>query len=266
MNSDPNPVATDPNGDLIARADERLAHAYDQIARADEQIARVTQRLTQLEDGTMRKPSAVRHRRPSGGRPGLRAFAGLLLAAVIFLAAFVWQSSYDDAARLTIARWAPQLLSTSSSQPANGLSMRPNSSAAQLVAAEPAPAKPSASAPSQDVVATAAPLSPELAQTLQTMARDLANVQQGIEQIRARQDQMASDNARVIEQLRTSQEQMARDNAKTAEQLKAMASFTAKVSKQGLQPTTPTPPSRTTATPARQVVPPRPTPQARVQP
>jgi hypothetical protein len=268
MNSTPNPAATDPNDDLVARADERLAHAYDQIARADEQIARVTQRLSQLEDGTMRKPSAVSDRRPSRGRPGLRGFAGLLLAACIFLAAFVWQSSYDDAARLTIARWAPRLLSTSASPSLGnpGLSAQSGSSSAQLAAAEPAPARSPAPAVPQDVVATTAPLSPELAQTLQTMARDLAIMQRGIEQLKAGQEQIASDNARAIEQLKAGQDQMARDNAKAAEQLKAMASFTARVSKPGLQPTTPTPPARTIAAPARQPVPPRPSPQARVQP
>src|SRR6185369_10685605 len=59
MNSMPNPTATDPNDDLVARADKRLAHAYEQIARADEQLARVTENLSNLDRGAARKPAAV---------------------------------------------------------------------------------------------------------------------------------------------------------------------------------------------------------------
>jgi hypothetical protein len=252
------PTATDPDDELVARADKRLAHAYEQIAQADEQLVRVTENLSKLNRGAAQ---------PSRGRPARRGLAGFLLAACIFLAAFVWQSSRGDAARLMIARWVPQLVSTSP-QPLNdpASAAQATSSAPRLLAAEPTTPTVLAQAAPQDVAPTATPLPPELAQTLQTMARDLANLQRGIEQLRSDQEQIASDNARAVEQLKAGQEQMARDNAKAAEQLKAMASFTARVSKQNLQPTPSAAPPRTNATATRQPVSTRPPPQARVQP
>ena len=95
MNSTPNPQPTEPDDVLVARADERLAHAYEQIARADEQLAHVTEQLLDRD--------AARH--ASRGGPALRGLIGLLLAACIFGAAFVSQSSYGgDVAQLIIAQ------------------------------------------------------------------------------------------------------------------------------------------------------------------
>ena len=51
--------------------------------------------------------------RRSLGRRAVRAFAGFLLAACIGGARVAWQS-YGDAAKQIIARWAPQLVLTSS--------------------------------------------------------------------------------------------------------------------------------------------------------
>ena len=41
--------------ELVARADERLAHAYAQIASADEQLARVNEQMSRMEDDAARK-------------------------------------------------------------------------------------------------------------------------------------------------------------------------------------------------------------------
>jgi hypothetical protein len=243
MNSAPNREAIDPNDVLVARADERLAHAYEQIARADEQLARVTEQLSNLEHDTPRHPSVVLGRGPSRGRPALRGLIALLLAACIIVAAFVSQSSYGDAAKLTIARWAPQLILTSSLPLENpGLPAQPSPSTVQVAAAEPVPPQPTPSAQtaSQGVASTAAPVSPELAQLLQTMARDLANVEQGVKQLKASQEQMASDNAKAVEQLKASQEQMTR--------------LIAKASEQNLRPKTSAPAPRPIATPTRKPV------------
>ena len=49
MNSTTDPKANEPDDVLVARADERLVHAYDQIARADEQLARLNEQLSKLE-------------------------------------------------------------------------------------------------------------------------------------------------------------------------------------------------------------------------
>jgi hypothetical protein len=251
MSSTPNPKAIEPNDVLIAHADERLAHAYGQIARADEQLARVTEQLSKLEHDAARHPSAVPGRAHSRGWPALRGLVGLLLAASIFLAAFVSQSSYGDAARLTVARWVPQLNLASLLPLEKGLPAQPSPSTVQVAAAEPVlPAQ----AARQDVVPTAGPVSPELAQLLETMARDLTNVEQGIEQLKTSQQQMAIDNSKTVEQLKANQEQMTR--------------LIAKASEQNLGPKTsaPLPLPRPTATPARKPMPTTlPSPQARAR-
>ena len=93
MNSTPSPKASEPDDVLVARADERLAHAYAEIARADEQLARINEQLSKLDRDATRHPSAVLSRRPPRGR--LRGLVGLLLAACIFGAAFVSNSKND---------------------------------------------------------------------------------------------------------------------------------------------------------------------------
>ena len=181
----------------------------------------------------------------------LRGLIGLLLAACIFAAAFVSQSTYGDAAKPIIARWAPQLILTSSSWE---LPAQPSRSAVEVAAAEPAAPQPTPSAPGtpQDVVPPAAPVPPELAQLLETMARDLANVEQGIERLKASQEQMAVDNAKAVEQFKASQEQMTR--------------LIAKASEQDRRPKTSAPPPRPIAAPTRNPKPTLASPQARAQP
>jgi hypothetical protein len=236
MNSMPSPEAIEPNDVLIAHADEQLARVNDQLSKLDHDAAG--------------SPSAVPGRLPSRGRPMLRGLIALLLAACIFVAAFVSQSSYGDAAKPIIARWAPQLISTSSpplEKP--GLPAQPSPSGVQVAAAELVSPVPSARAAPQDVAPTGAPVPPELAQSLQTMAHELASVEQGIKQLKASQEQMAADNANAVEQLRESQEQMTR--------------LIAKASEQYLRPKTSAPPSRLIATPTRKPVSTLRSPQAR---
>ena len=263
MHSTLNPK-TDPQSVLVARVDEELAHTYEQIAQADEQIARAEEQLSKLEQDVARNPSdrprtrtntlrpAVLGNRPSPGGRAIRGFIGLLLAACVGVAAFVSQSSYGDAARQIVAKWAPQLVSTSSLPLANpGRSAQPDPPTARVVAAQTASpqAAPPAQTASQDVAPTVAPVSSELAQLLQTMARDLANVEQGIEQLKASQEQMVRDNAKTVEQLKASQEQMTR--------------LIAKASEQNLRPKTSAPPPRPIATPTRKLVPTLPSQQTR---
>lgn len=212
-----------PDADLSARADERLAHAYEQIARADEELTRVTEKLSRMEKGAGRGPSMAYSPRPSRGRPALRGVIAFVLAAGIGAAAFASHSSYGEAARQTIAPWVPSYVSASwLSAPKPQEPAQPSSSAVQLAAAgttllQPAPV---AQTPAQDVPpasdAAPAPSSADLAQMLQTMAHDIATVEQGIEQLKANQAQMAADNARAIEELRASQEQLTRVATRTA--------------------------------------------------
>lgn len=255
MNSTQKPKTTEPNDVLAALADQRLAHAYGQIAQADEQLARVNEQLSKLEHDAPRHPWAAPRRRPSHGRPALRGLIGLLLAACIFVAAYVSHSSYGGAAKLMIGRWVPQLILTSSlplEKPAPPAQLSP--SAVQVAAAESVAPQPTPSAPAapQDGAPTAAPMSPELTQLLQTMARDLARVEQVVEQLKASQEQIASDNAKAVEQLKASQEQMTR--------------LIARASEQNLRPKTPAPVPRPMATSTHKPAATLPSSQARAHP
>jgi hypothetical protein len=244
MNSAPKLKATGSNNGLVALADEQLAHAYEQITRADEQLGRVNEQLSKLEHDAARDPSAVLGRRPSRGGQAQRGFIGLLLAACIFVAAFVSQSSYGDATRPIIARWVPQLIPTSSLPPEKpGLPAQLSQNTVQAAAAESVPPQstPSAQAGPQDVAPTAVPVPPELAQVIQTMAQDIARLEQGVEQLKAGQAQMASDNAKAVEQLKASQEQITR--------------LIARINEQNMRPKTSTSPASPIAPPARKRAP-----------
>jgi hypothetical protein len=124
MNSTPIPKATEPHNAEIARADEQLAHAHEQIVRADKDLARLSEQLAKMEREAAHPPWAGPGPQspPTGPqspprRPALRALVGLPLAACIVVAALVLQSSYGGGAKLVVARWAPQLVSTPSLSP-----------------------------------------------------------------------------------------------------------------------------------------------------
>ena len=208
--------------ELVARADERLAHAYEQIARADEQLARLNEQIFKLDRDAARRSSDPKRavkgllHRPSRGRPALRGFIGLLLTAGICTAAFAWQS-YGETVRPMISRWAPQLASSLPSETPK-LAAQQSPPAVQVAAADAALSQLSPPAQTVPQDAAAAPIPPEVTQSLQTMARDLANVQQEIEQLKASQDELARENAGIAEQLKASQEQMARAISSASEQ------------------------------------------------
>jgi hypothetical protein len=239
MNS--TPKATEPQDALIARADERLAHAYQQIARADEELTRVSEQVAKMErEAAHPRPAepgpqspnsagsapqspdlAKSGPQPPPGRPALRAFVGLLLAAGIVVAALVLQSSYGGEAKMVVARWAPQFVSTPSLPPENPpLPAQPAPSTVKVAAAEAAPpqATPLAQTTSQDAAPVAGAALPDRTQLLETMARDIANVERSIEQLRASQQQIASDNSKAIEELKASQEEIKRVLARVSEQ------------------------------------------------
>src|SRR5258705_9292374 len=203
MHSTMDPIQTNPFNVLVARADEELAHAYERITRAAEEALRAEEQLSKLERDAARHPSdhpqtrmntlrpAVPGNQPSLGGRAVRAFTALMLAACIGVAAIAWQSPYGDPAKQIIARWAPQLVLTSSLPLENpGLPAQPGPPAIQEAAAKaapPQPVPPAQTAP-EDVAPPVAALSPELTQLLQSMARDLATQGQAIEQLKASQD------------------------------------------------------------------------------
>jgi hypothetical protein len=221
MNSTPPPKAIEPHNAVIARADEQLAHAHEQIVRADEELTRLSEQLAKMERDAARPPSAGPGPQSPPRRPALRTLVGLPLAACIVVAGLVLQSSYGGGAKLVVARWAPQLVSTPSLPPENApLPAQPAPSIVQTAAAEAAPpqATPLAQTAPQDVAPTATAALPDHTQLLQTMARDLANVERNIEQLKASQQQIASENSKAIEALKASQEEIKRVLARVSEQ------------------------------------------------
>ena len=204
---DAGPGLSTPDIELVARADKRLAHAYEQIASADEQLARINAQISRMEHDAARKNAVNKPRRPSRGRPVLRGFIGLLLAAIICFAAFASQS-YGETARLMISRWAPQLASSLPSTTPELAAQQ--SRTVQVAAADAAISQLSPPAQTVPQDAAPAPIPPEVTQSLQTMARDLASVQQEVERLKASQEELARENARTAEQLKASQEQIAR--------------------------------------------------------
>src|SRR5262245_27251016 len=213
-----NPTLSRQEKDLVARADERLAHAYEQIARADEELTRFNEQISRLE-----KKSVNRLHQPSRGRPILRGLIGLLLAAGIFTAALAWHS-YGETVRPMISRWAPQLAAASSlpaETPKLVAEQSPPSEsqpAVRVAAADAAVSQLPAPAQTAPQDAAAAAIAAEQTQLLQTMARDLASVQQEIEQLKASQAELARESAKAAEQLKANQEQLARVIASTSEQ------------------------------------------------
>jgi hypothetical protein len=221
MNSTPTPKEIEPHDALIARTDERLAHVHEQLARADEQLARVTEQLAKMERDAALAPSAGPSPESTPKRLGLRARVGLPLAAFIVVAALVLQSSFSGRAKLVVARWAPQLVSTPPLPPENpSFPAQPAPSTVQVAAAEATrpQATPLAQTAPQEAAPTATAALPDHTQSQQTMARDLANVERDIEQLKANQQQMASDTSKAIEQLKASQEEMKRVLARVSEQ------------------------------------------------
>jgi hypothetical protein len=229
MNSPPNTKEV-----LIARADQQLAGVRERIASVDEDIARVTERLSKMQRDEVRNPPTGPEddaRNPSArpgpqppraksavpGSTGLLPI-GLLLAACLVVAALV-SLLYRDAVTLIAARWTPQRVSTSFSQPTNPpLSAQPDPSFKLIMAeAAPAQAAPVAQTGPQDAAPAAAEVS-ELMQLQQATARDVANLKQEIEQLKMKQDQIATDNSKAIEQLKAMREDVARLFAKVSEQ------------------------------------------------
>jgi hypothetical protein len=219
MNSTPTPKAIEPHN--AAGADERLAHAHEQIVRADKDLARLSEQLAKMERDDARPASAGSGRQSPPGKPALRAHVGWLLGACIVAAALVWQSSYGGGARLVVARWEPQRVSTPSLPPENAPSPAQSApSIVQVAAAETAPAQatPLAQTAPQDAAPTVTAALADHTQLLQTMARDLANLERSIEQLRANQQQIANDNSKAVEELKASQEEMKRVLARVSEQ------------------------------------------------
>jgi hypothetical protein len=222
MNSIPTSKANQPPDAPVPHADERLAHAYGQITRAGEELARVSEQVAKMEHDAERRssagrPSAGPRPQSSQGRPALRAFVGLVLAACIVVATLVLQSTYGAGPK--------QLVSTlpSENPPAPA---RPTPSTVQVAAAEATPpqATPLPQVAPQEATPTPTAAHPDQTELLQTMARDLASLERSIEELKANQQQLARDSSKAIEELKANQEEMKRALARASEQNPAKTS------------------------------------------
>ena len=203
MNSTPTPKAIEPHNAPIARADEQLAHAHEQITRAGEDLARLSEQLAKMERDAARPTSAGPGLQTPPRRPALGAVVGLPLAACIVAAALVLQPSFGGWAKLVVARWAPQLVSTPSLLPENlPFPAQPAPSTVQLAAAEATRPQttPLAQTAPQEAAPTATEALPDQTQLLQTIARGLAKVERDIEELKASQEEMKRALAKVSEQ------------------------------------------------------------------
>ena len=251
MNSTPEPKVTEP-----APADERLAQAHEQIKRADEQLTRLTEQLAKMERDDTHPPSAapvaqepVPHEpglpgsgshksgpqvtaepipgpQPPPGRRALWTRVGLPLAACIVAAVLVLQSSYGDGAKLVVARWAPQLVSTPPSPPENLPSPAPAAPATfQVAAAESAPAQalppPRVTNPgSGRATRRRAGSTRNSSRSNPVAADDRARSRESGAQHRAAPDQPATDGQRQCQGHRGSEGEPGRDEARPRQDLR----------------------------------------------
>jgi hypothetical protein len=297
MDSTQKPKQTDDPHDflVVAPDDVRVAPSDEELSNLLRNAARhlsdpQTHRGSDVAAGasipsvdTTFRPAAAENvlvpgpRRSIGGR-ALRAFAALLLAACIGVAAMAWQSK-GDVAKQIIAKWAPKFVVTSLlATETPGLSGQPSPPVIQAGVANAAPPQPAPLARTvAEGVAPTAAVSSDSAQLLQTMARDLATVAQeieqlkaSVEQLKASQQQMSRDVVRAYEaktsENKTSEAKTSENKASEAKASEAKASEAkaseAKASGQNLRPRTSAPSPRPVAAPVRRPMPPFPPPQA----
>src|SRR5262249_58556332 len=102
-----------------------------------DRLARLEYQLARLARDAPRPPSSGPGLPSPPGKPAIRALVGLPLAACILVAALVL---YGGGAKLVIARWAPQPISTPALPPENPpLPAQPPPSIVQAAAADAAP-------------------------------------------------------------------------------------------------------------------------------
>jgi hypothetical protein len=221
MHSTLNPKPTDPDDVLVVAPDIVLVAHADKSDPAHDAISRPWDPQTRIGSDFSAGPSVppvdttfraaaidnvqnnvqVPADRPSIGARAIRAFIGFLLALCIGVAGIAWQS-YGDAAKQMIARWAPQLVLTSSPPLENpGLPEQPNPPAVQASAAKAAPPQPAplARTAPEGVAPANAALSPEAAQLLQSLGQEIEQLKASIALLKASQEQMSRDIAKVSE-------------------------------------------------------------------
>jgi hypothetical protein len=277
MQSTPNQRQTDPYADphddvQVARIDDELSKlAHDAMRDPSDPQTHMGSDFSAGPavppvDTTFR-PAAVNQvpgHRPSIGGRAVRAFVGFLLAVCIGVAGIVWQA-YGDAAKQMIAKWTPQLVTTSSPPLENtGLPEQPNPPAVQANAAKAAPPQPAPPAQAAPEGVAPAAAAPESAVLLESMARELASARQEIDQLKASQEQMSRDLAKSSS-AKSSLAKASQAKSSQTRAYEARASL-AKPSEQNLRPGISALPPRSVAAPARRPMPSYPPPQAAAAP
>jgi hypothetical protein len=267
MQSTPNQRQTDPYADphddvQVARIDDELSKlAHDAMRDPSDPQTHMGSDFSAGPavppvDTTFR-PAAVNQvpgHRPSIGGRAVRAFVGFLLAVCIGVAGIVWQA-YGDAAKQMIAKWTPQLVTTSSPPLENtGLPEQPNPPAVQANAAKAAPPQPAPPAQAAPEGVAPAAAAPESAVLLESMARELASARQEIDQLKASQEQMSRDIAKSSS-AKSSSAKPSQAKSSQTRAYEARASL-AKPSEQNLRPGISALPPRSVAAPARRPMPP----------
>ncbi len=231
MNSTPNPKQTTPNEVLeiapdivlVAHVDKdapslapdamsHLAGQHGSGFSGSSSVPPVDTKFRATDVNNVRVAAAPGDIRIPGYQPTIRQRAirgsiGVLLAACIGLAAMIWQSSYGESVRRFVAKWAPQLVATTSPVSPPQISRSPtpaNSPAVQAATTSATAAQPAALTQADDGPA----LSPDQGSLLQSMARDLAAMGQEIEQLKA-----------SIAELKAGQEQVSHETVRPPEQL-----------------------------------------------
>src|SRR5262249_3737167 len=112
MDSTPNLKQAEPDDVLTVRAEQALTQIYEEITRADKQPSQPEYEAVLHPLDAQISVDTVRAGTSRDGR-ARRGIVGLLLAAVIGVAAIASQSSYGDATKLIVVRWVRQLVPTS---------------------------------------------------------------------------------------------------------------------------------------------------------
>ena len=160
-------------------------------------------------------------RRPSREALVFQTLLGLLVVACISVAIVVWRSPNEEAARLSVAEWMEEPVSTSSVSVAKKeLPAQPASPNLDMAKRDAASQVPSPQAQTALRPPPAPSISPELTQWLQTIVRELTNLQQGIELLKTNQAQMVRDNADFAERLKETREQISSHNSELVDSLK----------------------------------------------
>ena len=177
------PAPTNLTDRMIARLEEANTRSYKQLKRADESSSRP-------EQDAFPHPSdqgAALKRGVSRPKFWLFGVAGLVLATSVYITGFIWEPSYVDAAKLTVARWA-------------NASVLPQTRR-------------------RDGVTPQQTVSLEVEQQFRKMSDELSDTQRQLEHLKSSQDQIIQKDIEAAGQLKATQEQMARDIARALGQL-----------------------------------------------